>query len=79
MPNARTATRPTSSTSTLRLRALDHGDTDQTLRLAARDRRVVDWPTDDGWYDIEVQAVEDPTFRRRLVGRIEDGRAGRTA
>ncbi|NYH87857.1 phospholipase C [Actinopolymorpha rutila] len=40
---------------------------------------MVDWPTDDGWYDIEVQAVEDPTFRRRLVGRIEDGRAGRTA
>ncbi|SDR84683.1 phosphocholine-specific phospholipase C [Actinopolymorpha singaporensis] len=64
---------------TLRLRALDHGDADRTLRLSARQRRMLEWPTDDGWYDIEVQAAEDPTFRRRLAGRVEDGRAGRTA
>nr|WP_202885177.1 phospholipase C, phosphocholine-specific [Actinopolymorpha cephalotaxi] len=63
---------------TLRLRALDHGDSDRTVRLAARSRRPVEWPTDDGWYDLEVRAVEDPAFRRRLAGRIEDGRAGRT-
>ncbi|KIA60988.1 phospholipase C [Nocardia vulneris] len=33
--------------------------------------KSVDWPTDDGWYDLTVTCAEDPTFSRRLTGRIE--------
>ncbi len=32
------------------------------------------WPTDQGWYDVEVTTAEDPTYRRRLSGHLETGR-----
>ena len=32
------------------------------------------WPTDSGWYDVEVTTDDDPTYRRRLSGHLETGR-----
>ena len=34
--------------------------------------------TTDGWYDVRITADEDPSFARRLMGRIENGRPGIT-
>lgn len=48
------------------------------LALAPNEQRTVAWPTDQGWYDLEVRSEEDRAFRRRLTGRIEDGRPGLT-
>jgi phospholipase C len=64
---------------TLRLRALGYGRQSDTVRLRPGHSRTVGWDTDDGWYDLEVTAAEDPAFRRRLTGRVENGRAGVTA
>ncbi|MFG3351444.1 phosphocholine-specific phospholipase C [Streptomyces sp. NPDC048001] len=42
-----------------------------------RSRSVVHSAADaHGWYDLEVTAAEDEGFRRRLMGRIENGRPG---
>lgn len=49
------------------------------LILAPAEQRTVTWPTDHGWYDVGVTVEQDPAFRRRLTGRIEDGRPGLTA
>ncbi|EQD83882.1 hypothetical protein N599_22980 [Saccharopolyspora erythraea D] len=40
--------------------------------------QTVEWPTDQGWYDVEVTAAQDRTFRRRITGRVENGAAGVT-
>lgn len=37
------------------------------------------WPTDAGWYDVEVTCPDDPAFARTLTGRVETGRPTRTA
>jgi phospholipase C len=34
---------------------------------------VPPWPTDHGWYDVEVTCPDDDAFRR-LTGRVETGR-----
>ncbi|GLZ35936.1 phospholipase C, phosphocholine-specific [Lentzea sp. NBRC 105346] len=39
-------------------------------------RAVIPWLTvmNSGWYDLTVTVVEEPGFRRRLAGHIEDGK-----
>jgi phospholipase C len=64
---------------TLRLRALGYGRHDATVRLRRGRTRTITWDTDDGWYDLEVTADEDRAFRRRLTGRVENGRPGVSA
>jgi phospholipase C len=64
------------TTVTLRVHALRYSTRSTTARLRGGHRRSLDWATDRGWYDLEVTA---PAFRRRLTGRVEDGRAGETA
>jgi phospholipase C len=58
----------------LRLRALGYGDRSVRVRLAAGQTRTTAWETDQGWYDVEITAQEDPAFRRRITGRVETGR-----
>jgi phospholipase C len=60
----------------LRIAALRYGTADETVDLAPGARHTLDWPTDEGWYDLEITA---PDFRRRLTGRVENGRPGVTA
>lgn len=64
------------STVTLRVHALRYTTRTSTVRLRPGQRRSLDWATNHGWYDLEVTA---PDFRRRLTGRVEDGRPGITA
>jgi phospholipase C len=64
------------ATVTLRVHSLRYGTRSTTVRLRGGQRRSLDWATDRGWYDLEVTA---PDFRRRLTGRVEDGRSGVTA
>ena len=56
-----------------------YGGERRTVRVPAGSHRALTWPTDRGWYDVEVTATQDPTFRRRLTGRIETGRPTVTA
>ena len=65
-------------TVTVTLRALAYGSLKRTVELRPGRHRTVPWATDHGWYDIEAIASEDPTYRRRLTGRVEDGRPGTT-
>jgi hypothetical protein len=46
------------------------------LELDNDGEETVTWDTDHGWYDVEVTAEEDRAFRRRLTGRVENGRTG---
>jgi phospholipase C len=58
------------------LKSLGFGRGERTVRLRAGRSRTITWDTDQGWYDIEVTVNEDPSFRRRLSGRVENGREG---
>lgn len=51
----------------------------RTVRVPAGAHRAITWPTDHGWYDVELTATGDDTFRRRLTGRVETGRTTVTA
>ncbi|TXS57042.1 phosphocholine-specific phospholipase C [Streptomyces sp. t39] len=54
-----------------------HGWTRRVTVRPGRARTVVHSASDaHGWYDLEVTADGDEGFRRRLMGRIENGRAG---
>ncbi|MGW4480654.1 phosphocholine-specific phospholipase C [Rhodococcus triatomae] len=44
--------------------------------LAPAERGTWPVPVTDGWYDCTVGLDQDPAFRRRLIGHIENGRAG---
>jgi phospholipase C len=68
-----------SATVDLRLRALGYGRRIVDVRVRPGRTRRVEWDTDRGWYDLEVTAPEDLRFRRRLTGRVEDGRPGLSA
>ncbi|MRH92634.1 phospholipase C, phosphocholine-specific [Nocardia sp. SYP-A9097] len=46
------------------------------IDLAPSTEQRLDWPTHDGWYDLEITTTTDPDFRRRVTGRIEDGKPG---
>ncbi|MGW0043134.1 phosphocholine-specific phospholipase C [Rhodococcus sp. NPDC003348] len=43
-------------------------------QLASGGRASWTAPSGDGWYDCTITVEEDPDFRRRLVGHIENGR-----
>jgi phospholipase C len=51
-------------------------DEPRQLRLRPGRERRVTWSTADteGWYDLEITAAQDPSFRRRLLGHLENGR-----
>jgi phospholipase C len=51
----------------------------RVVRLRAGGRESLQWPTDRGWYDVVVTSPDDDTFRRRLTGRVENGRTTVTA
>jgi len=63
----------------VKLKALGYGSRTINQDLRARQTRTVSWPTDQGWYDVEITAAEDPTYRRRLTGHLESGRPSTTA
>ncbi|MFI6497675.1 phosphocholine-specific phospholipase C [Nonomuraea typhae] len=60
----------------LRVRALAYGDKEQAVPLRPGQYRQVVWPLEGshGWYDLEITCEEDPAFRRRLMGHVENGR-----
>ncbi|MBB5935914.1 phosphocholine-specific phospholipase C [Streptomyces zagrosensis] len=49
--------------------------TPRTVTIAAGRARTVPFATSGahGWYDLSLTAAEDPSFRRRLMGHIENG------
>lgn len=59
--------------STLRLTVtpLAYKGSAKSVKLKPGQSRAVPWPTDHGWYDVEVTCEDDPTFRRRITGRID--------
>ena len=64
---------------TLSVRGHAYSDRIEEVTARPRQRRRLSWTTDQGWYDVEVTTPADPSFRRRLTGRLEDGRPGVTA
>lgn len=64
---------------TVTVSALAYGDQRSQFRLRPNSTRRVPWTTDHGWYDLLVEVDRDDTFRRRLTGRIENGRPGVSA
>jgi phospholipase C len=43
-------------------------------QVRGKQTRELSWPTDHGWYDVEVTAAEDTSYRRRLTGHLETGK-----
>ncbi|RDI18923.1 phospholipase C [Rhodococcus sp. AG1013] len=81
-PAARLDMRTTvdAGTRTLTVTAVNHGDTDLTVRLPAGAGRLApgepgSWsvPSRHGWYDASFTVDEDPSFRRRWMGHLENG------
>lgn len=60
----------------LELRAVRYGRTTKVVTVPARGSTSVRWPTERGWYDVEVTTEADTSFLRRLTGRVEDGKPG---
>jgi phospholipase C len=56
---------------TVKLKSKGYGSRSLTQNLRGKQSKVLDWPTDKGWYDLELTVVEDPTYRRRLTGHVE--------
>ncbi|MFF2550482.1 phosphocholine-specific phospholipase C [Nocardia sp. NPDC058058] len=52
------------------------GGDPRRIELAPGGDQRLEWPTHDGWYDLEITAEGDTDFRRRVTGRIEDGNPG---
>ncbi|MDD7836133.1 phosphocholine-specific phospholipase C [Paenarthrobacter sp. AB444] len=61
---------------TLAVKSLQYAPGAETVKLKAGQSKKIGWETVSGWYDVEVTSPGDPTFRRRLTGRDEDGREG---
>ncbi|MEU4293423.1 phosphocholine-specific phospholipase C [Kribbella sp. NPDC026596] len=59
---------------TLKVKARGYGSKTSVVELRGKQTRTLPWPTDDGWYDVEVTVVEDTTYRRRLTGHLETGK-----
>ncbi|RDI51609.1 phosphocholine-specific phospholipase C [Nocardia mexicana] len=55
---------------------LRYDGTRQRIDLVGGGSLTLDWPTRNGWYDVEVTALRDPDFRRRITGRVENGMPG---
>ena len=79
-------TLPESRTGELRLELRNNGGEDVVLhlrplgyipgqgndvRVPAGTSQTVPWPTDHGWYDVEVTTPQDTDFRRRITGHVE--------
>ncbi|MEU6411885.1 phosphocholine-specific phospholipase C [Microbispora sp. NPDC046933] len=60
----------------LHVRALAYDDRETEVVLRPGARRHLPWPARRarGWYDIQISCADDPSFNRRLMGHIENGR-----
>jgi hypothetical protein len=60
---------------TIRHRAYNDAAEPSRQSIAAGGEHHLSVPTHDadGWYDFEITLDDDPTFRRRLTGHLEDG------
>ncbi|MEV0285068.1 phosphocholine-specific phospholipase C [Kribbella sp. NPDC050820] len=59
---------------TLKVRARGYTNKTVTVELRGKQTRELDWPTDHGWYDVEITTAEDTSYRRRLTGHLETGK-----
>ncbi|MEU6033883.1 phosphocholine-specific phospholipase C [Actinomadura sp. NPDC047616] len=59
---------------TFRLAALAYGNRRREITVPAGQSRTVNWHTRRGWYDVEITIRGEKTFRRRLMGHVENGR-----
>ncbi|MFI0452906.1 phosphocholine-specific phospholipase C [Actinomadura sp. 6N118] len=59
---------------TFTLKALAYAKRDRQVKVKPGKQRKVRWNTDHGWYDVEIKVSGDATFRRRLMGHVENGR-----
>ncbi|MEU8998623.1 phosphocholine-specific phospholipase C [Streptomyces caniferus] len=72
-----TLTNPGRTDLTFTLEPLAYADTaPRTLKVRAGAVRTVAHRAGDahGWYDLALSAAEDPSFHRRLMGHVENGR-----
>ena len=60
------------------LRPLAHAGTSRTVDLPAHGSTELTWPTDHGWFDVEVTCAQDAAFRRRVTGHVDTGRESLT-
>ena len=58
---------------TVKVNALGYGSKTVTIELRGKQTRSLSWPTDHGWYDVEVTTPDDTSYRRRLPGHLETG------
>lgn len=61
---------------TLTLESLQYVSCRQTHVVRPGQPLTLRWPSLHGWHDIQIVTSEDVTSRRRLTGRVEDGRVG---
>ncbi|TCC51231.1 phospholipase C, phosphocholine-specific [Kribbella capetownensis] len=59
---------------TVKLKARGYGSKTVTVELRGKQSRSLSWPTDHGWYDVEVTSPDDTSYRRRLTGHLEIGK-----
>lgn len=72
-----TLTNPGRTDLTFTLEPLAYADTaPRTVKVKAGRSRTVAHQARDahGWYDLGLSAAEDPSFHRRLMGHVENGR-----
>ncbi|WP_289232624.1 phospholipase domain-containing protein [Barrientosiimonas endolithica] len=55
----------------LSVKALAYKGDSKSVQLQPGKIRDVRWPTDSGWYDLEVTSDHDPKFRCRVTGRVD--------
>ena len=60
-----------SSKMRLSVKALAYKGDSKSVQLQPGKSRDVRWPTDSGWYDLEVTSDHDPKFRCRVTGRVD--------
>jgi phospholipase C len=63
---------------TFTLRALAYGGRTREVTVPKGQARTVNWHTRQGWYDVEATVKEEASFRRRLMGHVENGKASVT-
>jgi phospholipase C len=59
---------------TVRVKARGYGSKTVTIELRGKQTSSLPWPTDHGWYDVEVTTIDDTSYRRRLTGHLETGK-----
>lgn len=63
----------------LTVRPLGYAGDERRVALPPGGSQPIAWPTDHGWYDVEVTAVGDGAFRRRVTGHVDVGQPSMTA